>query len=473
MLLLAAAIFVGSQQCSGCHAAIAEAYAKTPMARSSGAVESVPQADFRAGGLHYRITDKRLFFDQGSASFDYFIGSNSKGRTYLSQRDGYLFELPVSWYVHTGAWDASPGYEQYREVKLDRPVETSCLLCHASQMRYVRGTQNRYADPPFGENGVACERCHGPGSEHVRDPIAAPMVNPARLDAERRDSVCIQCHLSGASRVQRAGKRFVDFRAGEKAAEYATYFVWEGGRQDFRVTSHVERLAASRCKQASGDALWCGSCHDPHTNADRTQTACTGCHTDAHHATESCSSCHMPKTAAVDAGHGVFTDHSIPLIPKPAAAKPGARRQLTAFLGVVDDRALGIAYAEIGDRRAKEYLERAKPADAQVLLHLASMERGPRRAAELYKGVLREDPANLTALVNLGSLYAQTGRVEEAAQLWRRALDANPALEGATLNLSQVLPPAEARALLERCLTFNPGSSILRGRLEALGRKPK
>ena len=72
MLFLAAAIFVGSQQCHGCHAEIADAYARTPMARSSGAVESVPAADFTAAGQHYRIADNRLIFDQGSAPFDLF-----------------------------------------------------------------------------------------------------------------------------------------------------------------------------------------------------------------------------------------------------------------------------------------------------------------------------------------------------------------------------------------------------------------
>src|SRR5689334_11073652 len=187
MLLLATALFVGSQACRECHAEIAEAYSRTPMARSSGAVESVPEAEFTASGQRYRISGNRLWFDQGSAPFDYFIGSNSKGRTYLFQREGYLFELPVTWYVHPGSWDASPGYDQYREVHLDRAVELSCLSCHASRVRYVQGTQNRYGDPPFADNGVACERCHGPGSEHVQDPSGAPMVNPAKLDAARRD----------------------------------------------------------------------------------------------------------------------------------------------------------------------------------------------------------------------------------------------------------------------------------------------
>src|SRR4051812_37171023 len=165
MLLLAAAIFAGSQQCRGCHTVIADTYSRTPMAHSSGPVDSIPDAEFTAAGQRYRITGNRLVFDQGSAPLHYFVGSNANGRSYLFQREGYLFELPVTWYVQTRSWDASPGYQHYREVRLDRPVETSCLMCHASQVRFVLGTQNRFGEPPFLENGIGCERCHGAGSE--------------------------------------------------------------------------------------------------------------------------------------------------------------------------------------------------------------------------------------------------------------------------------------------------------------------
>src|ERR1044071_5918437 len=98
MLLLAAAVFAGSQTCRPCHPGIVESYARTPMAQSSGRVESIAPASFTAAGHGYRIADQRLFFDGGSMPFDYFIGSNSAGRSYIHERDGYLFELPVTWY---------------------------------------------------------------------------------------------------------------------------------------------------------------------------------------------------------------------------------------------------------------------------------------------------------------------------------------------------------------------------------------
>jgi hypothetical protein len=467
MMLLAAAVFVGSQTCRPCHSGIFDAYARTPMAQSSGRVDFVTPAKFTAAGHSYRIADNKLFFDGGSATMDYFIGSNAAGRTYLRERQGYLFELPVTWYAQKRAWDASPGYEKDTEVRLTRAIEPSCLLCHTSRVRPVLGTQNRYGDPPFLENGVACERCHGPGSDHAKDPASFKMVNPVRLDPERRDAVCSQCHLTGEARIERSGRKFVEYQAGDRLSDYVTYFVWKLGRRDLKVTSHVEKLAASTCKAAAGDALWCGTCHDPHTNVDKTQSACLDCHKAAHRPQERCATCHMPRTRAVDANHGVMTDHSIP---RTQSTEPSPRMTaLTTFLGPGDDRGLGLAYAELGDKRAREYLMRATPQDWPVRLRLAVLEQDVERAEQLYESVLRDNPYETAALVNLGSLLARKGRVDEAGRLWERALSANPALEEAVLNLTLIRPVGESRILLERYLEINPVSGKARKRLAEIG----
>lgn len=464
--MLAAAVFVGSQACRPCHTTIANSYARTPMARSSGHVAALPLASFTSAGHKLRIEDNRLTFEGGSSSIDYYVGSNSAGRSYLRVSDGYLFELPVTWYSGKQAWDASPGYEQEQELWLTRPVETSCLLCHASQVRPVLGTQNRYGDPPFLEGGVGCERCHGAGGNHVQDPINARMVNPINVDAERRDSICSQCHLSGEARIEASGRRFMEFRAGDRLADFATYFVWKLGRRDLKVTSHVEKLATSACKKASGDNLWCGTCHDTHTNADNSQAACLSCHASAHHRQEQCASCHMPKTRAADALHGVLTDHSIPRVARPAEVP--VQTDLTTFLGRGDDRAFGLAWAELGDPRAREFLLRAKPADWPVRLRLAVLEPNPARAAALYESVLRDNPGEPAALVNLGTLRASAGFNDEASHLWERALAVNPGIEQAVLNLSHVRPPAEARAIIRKYLELNPTSPASLARLAVL-----
>jgi Tfp pilus assembly protein PilF len=87
---------------------------------------------------------------------------------------------------------------------------------------------------------------------------------------------------------------------------------------------------------------------------------------------------------------------------------------------------------------------------------------------ERYEAVLREDPANSVALVNLGVIYAQAGRTDEAARLWERALQTNPAIEGAALNLARIRKGPEGRAILQRYLAFNPGSKAARSALEAI-----
>ncbi len=80
-----------------------------PMAQSSGLAGAIPPARFTAAGQRYEIAGNQLRFDQGSAPIDYFIGSNRMGRSYLTQREGYLFELPVTWYVRKASWGRVAG----------------------------------------------------------------------------------------------------------------------------------------------------------------------------------------------------------------------------------------------------------------------------------------------------------------------------------------------------------------------------
>jgi hypothetical protein len=65
--------------------------------------------------------------------------------------------------------------------------------------------------------------------------------------------------------VIRAGGDVQSFVAGDRLADHVAVFVRAGAPREMKVTSHVENLAQSACKQAAGDRLWCGTCHDPHT----------------------------------------------------------------------------------------------------------------------------------------------------------------------------------------------------------------
>ena len=106
-------------------------------------------------------------------------------------------------------------------------------------------------------------------------------------------------------------------------------------------------------------------------------------------------------------------------------------------------------------------------------LRLAVFEQDPARAAALYESVLKENPGEPAALVNLGGLYAAAGRTKEAAALWTRALEANPSIEEAVLNLSQVVPSPQGEDLLQRYLKLNPASAAARASLAGIAGKPR
>ena len=375
LFLLAFATFVGNDACKPCHADIVRKYEATPMARSTGPIAgNIPRGTFKhaASGQEYAISrDGRVTIRKGvkrdAQQFDYVIGSGSAGFSYLISRDRYLFQAPITWYSQKRRWDAAPGYQDDPVMAWDRPVDPSCLLCHASQLTHIYGTLNRYAERPFEQRGVSCERCHGPGKDHIGS--RSKMVVPSKLDSERRDDVCRQCHLMGEARIDRPNKTFAQYRAGDRLGDFVAYFVYDDpAGPALRTTSHVENLNASRCKKMSGDKMWCGTCHDVHTTPSRPvawyRSKCQSCHTPGVTAsskcprTDDCISCHMPKSRAIDAGHGAFTDHSIARFPKrnrAVAAKPWRLKPFSS--ADTGDRELALAYAQLyrqtGDDRQK------------------------------------------------------------------------------------------------------------------------
>jgi Cytochrome c554 and c-prime len=173
---------VGNAACSPCHKAISDSYALTAMARTSGpALPHLIEGSFAhaPSGVSYRVARAGdialLSYDRagpqdlhGTQPLKYFVGSNTRGRTFLFDIEGFLYQSPINYYAAKQVWDMSPGYTQLREMELNHPVDQTCLFCHASGVQEpVNGTVNQFAREPFLQTGVGCERCHGPGSNHV------------------------------------------------------------------------------------------------------------------------------------------------------------------------------------------------------------------------------------------------------------------------------------------------------------------
>ncbi len=460
LLFVAHSLYVGNAACAPCHAEIAQAYAPTPMANSSGLVKG----ELRAGRFRhseskteYQIEPSgRVTAARGAVTvmrqLDYFIGSGAVGQSFVSSKNRFLFQAPVTWYSQLARWDVSPGYEHDEASRWNRPIQPECLNCHSSQIRSSPDYLNSYADPPFAQNGIGCERCHGPGSDHVQG--KGTMVNPAKLEPAKRDSVCAQCHMSGEVRIDRTGKRWMDYRPGTLLSDFAAYFVTEG-LSDLKATSYVEKLSASRCKLASKDRLWCGTCHDPHrvpAPAKRVawyRTQCLSCHaTSSCGRPGDCAACHMPKSKVVDVNHGVLTDHAIPRIPASVAPAKESWELRPFTAESKGDRELGLAYAALfyrtGDQRQESEAVRlliTVPPDFDVQVALANLQE--RRGD--FSGILKlyrsgnNGPGFASSLVNLGVYLGSIGKIADAIAIWRNVLRQNPCAEEAGINLVKAL----------------------------------
>jgi Tetratricopeptide repeat/Cytochrome c554 and c-prime len=475
MMLLLAALYVGNSACKPCHAEIVRSYEATPMARSSGKVnEGVPPGSFRhaPSNTEYDIgSSGKVQVSRGARrserDLEYFIGSGAAGRSFLYSDGGFLFQAPITWYARDGRWDVSPGYESDTVSRWSRAVTPDCLNCHSSQIRASPDFENRYANPPFAQPGIGCERCHGAGSEHIVG--RSRMVNPAKLDPARRDSVCAQCHMSGEARIAKLGKQMNEYRPGALLSDYVSYFVF-GRASAVKAASYVERLGASRCKTMSGDRLWCGTCHDPHrvpaaaTRAAWYREKCLACHeqSDCRQGAGDCAGCHMPRTKVVDGGHGVLTDHAIPAVAAISDAVANGWKLEGFSAADAGGRELGLAYVEVSARTgdAKQSAEGIRllsgvAGDAEVNVRLADLylARGDfARALPLYQSALRKRPSSIPALVNLGKLYGMAGKLEEAKTLWREALKRNPCQLEASENLRLAIESGGGHAESEPAL---------------------
>jgi predicted CXXCH cytochrome family protein len=489
--------------CGKCHREILEKYLATPMANASGQAMDKFQAgvlEHTASGIEYRLFvrdgqsmlrfRRRDPYLNEERQLDYFLGSGHLGITYLYSVGGYLFESPVAYYSASHSVDMKPGLESIAELPPALPMQASCLRCHMSAVQQSdAGTINHYSVLPFLHAGITCEACHGDSQQHASTGKAG-IINPAKLDAERRDSVCISCHLEGDISVERADRSAVDYKPGDSISEYLSFYVYKGEDATRRGVSEVEQLSMSKCKRTSSDKMSCTSCHDPHyTPAPQERVAfyrskCLACHSDTtfaathHPENPDCTSCHMPRNGAENIPHVAWTDHRIRKIPEAASESIkdlGEGETLTPiFSPRATKRDLALAYYNAVlegnfalQQKVYRSLEEIRPemaGDKEALnaLGITSEKRGDfKQATELFEQVLKLDPQNLVALSNLGTLRAKSGDLQGAIVLWRPAFERNEDVVGLAKNLGQVQCLAgdlvSARATFEKTLHYSPG----------------
>jgi tetratricopeptide (TPR) repeat protein len=320
---------VGSARCGDCHQTIGRAHHDSRHARTflHGAelarlpLPSGPVQDRTEPGVSYTMTREgdAIAFEARAgqtvlrALAEYAFGSDDHYLSLIGHDAGGDDRiLRLSYHVRGAdrGWDRTTGHAAQPERGdhlLGKPLERPgglyrCLFCHTTSARSVLGRTG----PESADRAIGCERCHGPGGNHLAA-VAAKLpdraiVNPALATAAALTTqLCGQCHsLHGAE-----GDR----------ARTDPYFL------RFEATT----LTWSRCYTESDGGLSCITCHDPHRNAqtsDATYEAkCLTCHGAGPrrkacpvNPARGCIGCHMPRTE-VKILHSSWSDHYIRVQP--------------------------------------------------------------------------------------------------------------------------------------------------------------
>ncbi len=461
------------EHCTKCHAQEAAGYARSAMAHSLSQSALQPDGEFEHAysktrfSIHTGSSGMLQRFERGREAGErkvaYTIGSGAHAFGYLVQAGDHLFQSPLSYYSTRHQWDVAPGYEHSQTPDFSRPVTLECLLCHAGHPQALADTLNRYRNPVFAEEGISCDRCHGPGESHEKNPVPGSIVNPSKLQAAARDSICEQCHLAGEIRIPNPGKSMADYQPGRRLEDaFTVYVAAPAAGGTVKVISHAEQLAVSACARKSGGKLWCGTCHDPHApiqSAAYFRERCLRCHAaslaKSHSAPgRDCVACHMSRLPARDGGHTVFTDHRITRKPQPAGNQ-AASGNLTAWRepeAVLRGRNLALALVAVGfeqgssDEVVRGYkmlnqVVKEFPGDPAVLTSLGSVllkAKQPVEALRVFEKVLKLKPAYAPYEVNAATALIAAGREAEALPHLERAERLDPLLEQAVELLTEV-----------------------------------
>ncbi len=197
-----------------------------------------------------------------------------------------------------------------------------CLYCHVTNPR----TGHDALGPEMADRAIGCERCHGPGGNHVLAVQAGfpdlAIVNPSRASPSLASKKqCLDCHV------------------------LSNEFDESDPENPGWVRSQGIGWMRSRCNTESGGAFGCVTCHDPHQRASAMSAAeydlrCLLCHSGTNsdvarpavvsrgrsvertesracpvNPSQGCTACHMPRVQ-LDALHMKLTDHNIRVVAK-------------------------------------------------------------------------------------------------------------------------------------------------------------
>lgn len=374
------ASYAGSQSCATCHAkeheawrgsqhaqAMQHATAETVLGRFDGArfaYNGITSTFFKRDGKYFVRTDGA---DGKLADFEiqYTFGVAPLQQYLIQFPDGRMQALSIAWDTRAAAQGGQRWFHLYPDEKighrdplhwtrLNQNWNWMCAECHSTNLKRNYDFATDSYRTTWSEINVACEACHGPGSNHVawakqnalwkrmnadkglavrldersgvawKIDVASGSAKRSTPNESRREvEACAQCHSRRTSFADGLdhGGRLHDTHA---PALLTRGLYHADGQQQDEVYNHGSFLQSRMYARG----VTCSDCHDPHSGKPRASgnALCAQCHAPAKfdmpahtlHRVGSqgaeCAACHMPvrNYMVVDARH----DHSI-RIPRP------------------------------------------------------------------------------------------------------------------------------------------------------------
>lgn len=406
------AAYVGSVVCGECHTITYERWATSPHARMTSpansqtvvgnfedatyflpeevrqsALDDLPAARmFQENGVYYMALRQPDSEQYTTFPIEYAIGFQYRQVYLTREAGGVLRRLPVQWSVEQQTyfpyWNYQEGSQPsvadlWAQMQVPNSAwNLNCARCHTTHLEILdKDPQHTYAVTEWTDNGIACEACHGPGSQHVNyfqnnyinrivaflnsnlrgEPVAY-IANPPQLTKGQDLSTCARCHGAdiwltnvdiyrvyepGYSREGRINDISMHFEEApltpNRLAE--TVETYADGRPK-GIGMLFRSFISSACyKEAE---VRCYDCHDPHANKQprrpdilqpsaASNDYCLACHSElgaqvaAHTGHEPntpgafCMDCHMPReiTNLASGVPHLVRSHNFSSIPQP------------------------------------------------------------------------------------------------------------------------------------------------------------
>ncbi len=320
------AYFVGSAKCQECHK---EKYDAWSHSRHPKMIQDVKKDPSAIVGDFSKLPKDANF---NLKDVVYTIGGKFKQRYMLAKDFNGTPDFVVGnyqWNEQTKKWQHYKTWhywykDAYPHDNMKVPTSKTCDGCHFTG---YMAEQKRI------EPGIGCEMCHGPGSNHVKEPKSKVFL-ASLVDPVRQNEVCLQCHMRNRDKRledHNMSAIFGDaydypkgYEAGKPLAKYKMVAPFVMGHE----TGEFYANGMGKHNRTQGNeyvhsmmarhGITCINCHNPHTLQPTAEhntgnALCMKCHSfgspigpheksltaHTHHKADSkgslCVECHMPK----------------------------------------------------------------------------------------------------------------------------------------------------------------------------------